>query len=155
DVGDRQDHHFEPHVHESLPMDGASNYVSAIGAQGKGLAPPASESVFACQRIHGRPDAAGTRQPTALRPGVQLAVKRFDAIVIRGGQAGPSMAGRLAAAGMTVAVVERHLFGGTCVNSGCTPTKTMVASAYAAHLARRAGDFGVRTGPVSVDMTRV
>src|SRR5262252_2262953 len=81
--------------------------------------------------------------------------KLFDAIIIGAGQAGPSLAGRLTAAGMTVAVIERHLFGGTCVNTGCTPTKTMVASAYAAHLARRAADFGVLAGPVSVDMARV
>jgi pyruvate/2-oxoglutarate dehydrogenase complex dihydrolipoamide dehydrogenase (E3) component len=83
------------------------------------------------------------------------AVKRFDAIVVGTGQAGPSLAGRLTGAGMTVAIVERHLVGGTCVNAGCTPTKTMVASAYAAHLARRAGDFGVLTGPVTVDLARV
>ena len=61
----------------------------------------------------------------------------FDAIVIGAGQAGPSLAGRLTAAGMTVALIERKLFGGTCVNTGCMPTKTLVASAYAAHLARR------------------
>jgi pyruvate/2-oxoglutarate dehydrogenase complex dihydrolipoamide dehydrogenase (E3) component len=82
-------------------------------------------------------------------------MKRFDAIIVGAGQAGPSLAGRLTAAGMTVALLERHLFGGTCVNTGCTPTKTLVASAYAAHLARRAADFGVVTGPVSVDMARV
>jgi pyruvate/2-oxoglutarate dehydrogenase complex dihydrolipoamide dehydrogenase (E3) component len=84
-----------------------------------------------------------------------VAVKRFDAIIVGSGQAGPSLAGRLTAAGMTVALVERHLFGGTCVNTGCTPTKTMVASAYAAHLARRGADFGVVAGPVRVDMARV
>jgi pyruvate/2-oxoglutarate dehydrogenase complex dihydrolipoamide dehydrogenase (E3) component len=67
----------------------------------------------------------------------------FDAIIIGAGQAGPPLAGRLTAARMTVAFVERHLFGGTCVNTGCTPTKTLVASAYAAHLARRAADYGV------------
>jgi pyruvate/2-oxoglutarate dehydrogenase complex dihydrolipoamide dehydrogenase (E3) component len=82
-------------------------------------------------------------------------MKRFDAIIIGTGQAGPSLAGRFSAAGMTVAIVERHLVGGTCVNTGCMPTKTMVASAYAAHLARRAGAFGVVTGPVSVDFARV
>ena len=82
-------------------------------------------------------------------------MKRFDAIIVGAGQAGPSLAGRLTAAGMTVAVIERHLFGGTCVNTGCTPTKTLIASAHAAHVARRAADFGVVTGPVSVDMARV
>ncbi len=79
----------------------------------------------------------------------------FDAIIIGTGQAGPSLAGRLTAAGMKVAIVERGRFGGTCVNTGCTPTKTMVASAHAAHLARRAADFGVATGPVTVDMKQV
>jgi pyruvate/2-oxoglutarate dehydrogenase complex dihydrolipoamide dehydrogenase (E3) component len=80
----------------------------------------------------------------------------FDGIIIGTGQAGPSLAGRLAGAGMKVAVIERKLFGGTCVNTGCIPTKTMVASAYAAHLARRAAEFGVNTGGnVSVDMKRV
>jgi pyruvate/2-oxoglutarate dehydrogenase complex dihydrolipoamide dehydrogenase (E3) component len=67
----------------------------------------------------------------------------FDAIIIGAGQAGPSLAARLTAAGQTVAFVERHLFGGTCVNTGCTPTKAMVASAYAAHVARRSADYGV------------
>ncbi len=79
----------------------------------------------------------------------------FDAIVIGTGQAGPSLAVRLAGAGMKVAIVERKLFGGTCVNTGCIPTKAMVASAYAAHMARRAADFGVEAGPVAVDMKRV
>ena len=81
---------------------------------------------------------------------------RYDAIIIGTGQAGPFLAQRLAKTGMKVAIIERKLFGGTCVNTGCTPTKAMVASAYAAHLARRAGDFGVTIpGPVSVDMRRV
>ena len=80
----------------------------------------------------------------------------FDAIIIGTGQAGPSLAGRLADAGMSVAVVERKLFGGTCVNTGCIPTKTMVASAYAAHLARRTADYGVLVdGKITVDMKRV
>src|ERR1700739_307375 len=80
----------------------------------------------------------------------------FDAIVIGAGQAGPPLAERLGQAGMTVAVIERKLFGGTCVNTGCTPTKTLVASAYAAFLARRAGDYGVTIGgPVGVDMGAV
>ena len=80
----------------------------------------------------------------------------FDAIVIGAGQAGPSLAGRLTAAGMKVALVERKLFGGTCVNTGCMPTKTLVASAYAAHLARRGADFGVVLDqPVKIDMRKV
>ena len=79
--------------------------------------------------------------------------KTYDAIVIGTGQAGPFLAQRLAAAGMKVAIIERKLFGGTCVNTGCIPSKTMVASAYAAHMVRRAADFGVvNNGPVSVDM---
>jgi pyruvate/2-oxoglutarate dehydrogenase complex dihydrolipoamide dehydrogenase (E3) component len=82
--------------------------------------------------------------------------KNFDAIIIGCGQAGTPLAGRLTAAGMSVALVERKLVGGTCVNTGCIPTKTMVASAYAAHLARRAADFGVTlSGPVGVDYKAV
>jgi pyruvate/2-oxoglutarate dehydrogenase complex dihydrolipoamide dehydrogenase (E3) component len=81
--------------------------------------------------------------------------RRFDAIVIGAGQAGPPMAGRLAAAGQKVALIERKLIGGTCVNTGCTPTKTLVASAYAAHLAKRAADFGVSAGPVGVDFAAI
>jgi pyruvate/2-oxoglutarate dehydrogenase complex dihydrolipoamide dehydrogenase (E3) component len=82
--------------------------------------------------------------------------RAFDAIVIGAGQAGPALAGRLAGAGMQVAVIERKLVGGTCVNTGCMPTKTLVASARAAHVARRGEDFGVRLpGPVSIDMARV
>ncbi|HEY1841190.1 MAG TPA: FAD-containing oxidoreductase [Mycobacterium sp.] len=81
--------------------------------------------------------------------------QRFDAIVVGAGQAGPPLAGRLTAAGHTVALVERKLIGGTCVNTGCIPTKTLVASAQAAHLARRGADYGVETGAVSVDMAKV
>ncbi len=80
----------------------------------------------------------------------------FDALIIGTGQAGPSLAARLSGAGMKVAVVEKHKFGGTCVNNGCTPTKAMVASAYAAHVARRAREYGVRVeGEPRVDMKRV
>ena len=79
----------------------------------------------------------------------------FDAIIIGAGQAGPPLAGRLTGAGLSVAVIERHLIGGTCVNTGCIPTKTLVASARTAHVARRAADFGVTTGPVGVDMAAV
>ncbi|HEX5254074.1 MAG TPA: FAD-containing oxidoreductase [Mycobacterium sp.] len=81
--------------------------------------------------------------------------ERFDAIIVGAGQAGPPLAGRLTAAGQRVAVVERKLIGGTCVNTGCIPTKTLVASAHAAHLARRGAEYGVGTGPVSVDMAKV
>ncbi|OMC50649.1 mercuric reductase [Mycolicibacterium fortuitum] len=79
----------------------------------------------------------------------------FDAIVIGAGQAGLPLAGRLTAAGQTVAVIERKLVGGTCVNYGCIPTKTLVASAHAAHLARRGADFGVGTGEIDIDMAKV
>jgi pyruvate/2-oxoglutarate dehydrogenase complex dihydrolipoamide dehydrogenase (E3) component len=81
---------------------------------------------------------------------------RFDAIIIGTGQSGPSLAARLAGAGRKVAIVERKRFGGTCVNTGCMPTKTLVASAYAAQLARRGADYGViLDGPVRVDMKRI
>ena len=81
---------------------------------------------------------------------------RFDAIIIGTGQSGPSLAARLAGAGRKVAIIERKRFGGTCVNTGCIPTKTLVASAYAAHLARHGADYGVMIdGPVKVDMKRV
>ena len=83
-------------------------------------------------------------------------MQEFDAIIIGTGQAGPPLAARLVEAGMQVAVIERKLFGGTCVNTGCIPTKTLVASAYAAHIARRASDFGVRLpSEVAVDMKAV
>ncbi|MBV9746341.1 MAG: FAD-dependent oxidoreductase, partial [Acidobacteriia bacterium] len=79
----------------------------------------------------------------------------YDAIIIGTGQAGPPLAGRLVSAGMKVAIIERKLFGGTCVNTGCIPTKTMVESAHAAHLARRGEEFGFAAGPVTADMKRV
>ena len=82
--------------------------------------------------------------------------RRFDAIIIGTGQAGPSLAARFADAGKMVAIVERYKFGGTCVNTGCIPTKTMVASAYAAHVAGRGADYGFTVnGDVRVDMKRV
>ena len=80
----------------------------------------------------------------------------FDAIIIGTGQAGPSLAFRLTGAGMKVAVVERHLVGGTCVNTGCTPAKALVASAYVARIARRAAEYGVVIGgDIGIDMRRV
>ena len=75
----------------------------------------------------------------------------YDAIVIGTGQAGPYVTSRLAGAGMKVAIIERNVFGGTCVNTGCIPTKTMVASAYAARMAARASEYGVDVGSVRVD----
>src|SRR6202044_4277327 len=81
--------------------------------------------------------------------------KHFDAIIIGTGQAGPPLAARFAGAGKTVAIIERDKFGGTCVNTGCTPTKTLVASAYAIHVARRGAEYGFTTGDVRVDIKRV
>jgi pyruvate/2-oxoglutarate dehydrogenase complex dihydrolipoamide dehydrogenase (E3) component len=83
-------------------------------------------------------------------------MRSFDAIIIGAGQAGPSLAGRFNDAGKTVAIIERKHVGGTCVNTGCKPTKTLVASAYAAHLARRAAEYGVGIGGnVVIDMPAV
>ncbi len=82
--------------------------------------------------------------------------EKYDALIIGTGQSGPSLAVRFASAGMKTAILERKLFGGTCVNVGCIPTKTLVASARAAHIARRGPDFGVMTeGPITVDMKQV
>jgi pyruvate/2-oxoglutarate dehydrogenase complex dihydrolipoamide dehydrogenase (E3) component len=83
-------------------------------------------------------------------------MQHFDAIIIGTGQAGPPLAARLVEAGMRIAIIERKFFGGTCVNTGCIPTKTLVASAYAAFVARRAGEFGLRiTGDIAVDWKAV
>jgi pyruvate/2-oxoglutarate dehydrogenase complex dihydrolipoamide dehydrogenase (E3) component len=79
----------------------------------------------------------------------------YDAIIIGTGQAGPPLARRMAGSGMKVAIIERGRFGGTCINTGCTPTKTLVASAYAAHVARRGADYGFSAGDIKVDMKRV
>src|SRR3954454_17284877 len=84
-----------------------------------------------------------------------MAIETYDAIVIGAGQAGGPLATALAGAGRRGALVEREHLGGTCINEGCTPTKTMVASARVAYLARRAADYGVQTGPVSIDITVV
>ena len=84
-----------------------------------------------------------------------MAAETFDAIILGGGQSGDPLARALAEAGKRVAIIEREAVGGTCVNRGCTPTKTMAASARVAYLARRAADFGVATGPVTVDMGKV
>jgi len=79
----------------------------------------------------------------------------YDAIIIGTGQAGPALARRMAGEGKQVAIIERGRFGGTCVNTGCTPTKTLVASAYAVHVARRGADYGFSAGDIKVDMKRV
>jgi pyruvate/2-oxoglutarate dehydrogenase complex dihydrolipoamide dehydrogenase (E3) component len=82
--------------------------------------------------------------------------RQFDAIIIGTGQAGPPLAARFADAGMAVAIIERHKFGGTCVNTGCIPTKTLIASAYAAHVTRRGAEYGFAVnGDVRIDMQRV
>ena len=85
-----------------------------------------------------------------------MSADRYDAIIIGTGQSGPSLAGRLAGSGMKVAIIERNLFGCTCVNTGCIPTKTLVASARVAYMARRGADFGVTVkNPIAVDMKKV
>ena len=83
-------------------------------------------------------------------------MRKFDAIIVGTGQAGPPLAARLVGGGMKVAVIERKFFGGTCVNTGCVPTKALIASAYAAQVVRRAGDYGVRVpASVGIDMKAV
>src|SRR5947209_9502651 len=79
----------------------------------------------------------------------------YDAIVIGAGQAGGPLSTTLAKAGRRTALIEREHIGGTCINEGCTPTKTMVASARVAYLARRGADYGVGTGPIEIDMIKV
>ena len=81
--------------------------------------------------------------------------EHYDAIIIGAGQAGTPLSTALARAGWKTALIERLYVGGTCVNRGCTPTKAMVASAEVAHMARRAGDYGVHAGPVTVDLSEV
>ncbi|OZI61060.1 FAD-containing oxidoreductase [Bordetella genomosp. 11] len=99
---------------------------------------------------------SGKASTRAARSSGAAGTDHFDAIVIGAGQAGPPLAGRLTQAGQRVAVIERKDFGGTCVNTGCMPTKTLVASAYAAHLARRSADFGVALqGGVGIDAKRL
>src|SRR5438045_8996333 len=104
----------------------------------------------------GRSAFAERRQPLHNQSGGIPMATKYDAIVIGTGQAGPSLAVRLADTGMKVAIIERKRFGGTCVNNGCIPTKTLVASARAAHVARRAGDYGGTVpGPLAGDVQHV
>src|SRR5437762_8774844 len=84
-----------------------------------------------------------------------MATEHYDAIIIGAGQGGMPLSTALARSGRKTAIVEREHVGGTCINEGCTPTKTMVASARVAYLARRGADYGVQTGPIAVDMARV
>ena len=86
---------------------------------------------------------------------IELLVERYDAVVIGAGQAGPALAARLGAEGLRTAIIERKLLGGTCVNVGCIPTKTLVGSARAIHMARRGGEYGFSAGEVRVDMKAV
>ena len=79
----------------------------------------------------------------------------YDAIVIGSGQGGTPLCSALAEAGLRTALIEREHVGGTCINEGCTPTKTMIASGRVAYMARRGADYGVHTGPISIDMKRV
>src|SRR6266481_664071 len=83
------------------------------------------------------------------------APEHYQAVVIGSGQGGTPLCQALAGAGMRTALVEREHVGGTCINEGCTPTKTMVASARVAHLARRGADYGVHTGELNIDLARV
>src|SRR5829696_8580152 len=100
--------------------------------------------------------AAPRSEPHPSPAGVGIMTRHFDAIVIGSGQAGPSLAVRLAQSGLATALVEREHLGGTCVNDGCIPTKTLVASARAAHVVRRAADYGLRVaGATTVDMQAV
>src|SRR4249920_2649919 len=82
-------------------------------------------------------------------------VDEYQAIVIGSGQGGNPLCSALAGAGMRTALIEREHVGGTCINEGCTPTKTMVASGRVAYLARRAADYGVHVGPISIDMVKI
>ena len=110
-------------------------------------------AAFGVRPAGGAAGGRGCDRLCLLHPRGGVMIEQFDAIVIGGGQAGPPLAVRLAGAGMRTAIVERKHLGGTCVNTGCRPTKTLVASAYAAHLARRAAEYGVAvSGPVGVDM---
>src|SRR5438046_5261218 len=84
-----------------------------------------------------------------------MTTEHYDAIVIGAGQGGMPLSRALAAAGRKTAIIDREHIGGTCINEGCTPTKTMVASARVAYLARRGADYGVNTGPISIDMKKV
>src|SRR2546425_10169345 len=83
-----------------------------------------------------------------------MTIEHYDAIVIGAGQSGGPLSTALARAGRKTAIIEREHVGGTCINEGCTPTKTMVASARVAYLARRGADYGVNTGPITIDLKR-
>src|SRR5205823_5558982 len=113
----------------------------------------------ACARARGRacdPRCCAWACWRILSGTIELAMsEKFDAIVIGAGQAGPALCARLDQEGLKTALIERKLLGGTCVNNGCIPTKTLIASARAAHVARRGGDYGFAAGRVRVDMAAV
>src|SRR6266436_4583034 len=94
-------------------------------------------------------------RPTPISPGGSMGDPAYDAVIIGTGQSGKPLSLALARAGWKIAVIEREHVGGTCINVGCTPTKTMVASGRVAYLARRAKDYGITTGRVTVNMRRV
>ena len=137
----------------------AGHHVRPDAASSRERTPRSAASSGSTHRLHEVEAGCVVRHrrtDRALREGAVMgSALSYDAIVIGTGQAGPPLALRLAGAGMKVAIIERGLFGGTCVNTGCIPTKTLIASAYAAHMARTAGDFGVAAGEVSVDMKKV
>src|SRR5918996_1506261 len=120
---------------------------SMVGeARGRRARPPAEPAPF----------QSGMRGQSAIAAERDAMARQFDAIIVGTGQAGPPLAGRLTDAGWRCAIIERQRFGGTCVNYGCTPTKTLVASARAAYMVRRAADFGVEIeGTVSVDVAKI
>src|SRR5262249_54308837 len=147
--------HIDEDVIEGRGRESASDFGGAINLKA------AAVDGFACQKalsggIGSHEGNVSNIHSTAPESGTINCMPTYDAIVIGTGQSGPSLAVRLAKAGRKVAVIERYKFGGTCVNTGCIPTKTMVASARAAYAARHAADFGVViNGSVSVDMAAV
>src|SRR5215213_6938558 len=131
---------FGPVEQGSGAPNSGEHWVRAAGRE----PPVGSRRYLSCPRNFPTPTDAPMGTP-----------ERYDAIVIGAGQAGVPLARELAGSGRRTAVVEREHVGGTCINEGCTPTKTMVASARVAYLVRRAADYGVTTGQIGVDMGRV
>src|SRR5262249_14450190 len=141
----------------TLSASPSTNGMDAVQTTGTPRIHPGSHVYQVMQGSGSRVEhAAYARRDFCYLGGGGGSMRSFDAIVIGAGQAGPSLAVRLAEAGRTVALIERRRLGGTCVNDGCIPTKTLVARARAAWTAREADRFGVRIeGAVSVDMKKV